>query len=119
MSRAPVVLRQPGGNEVASNPTELLSRRRFLECSASGAVTLGLLGSVAEANEFRADVAYNRMNKVASHYQNRPNGSEYCGRCRHFQAPHACEIVTGRISPRGWCRYFSAGANSGASGMTY
>jgi len=82
---------------------------------------LSLIAVSAEAQEpLLTEVSYNRMNKVASHYQNHPNGTQHCAICRHFQPPHACEIVTGRISPHGWCRYFSAGAKgSGASGMSY
>jgi hypothetical protein len=25
------------------------------------------------------------------------------GSCKHFEAPHSCEIVVGRIEPDGWC----------------
>jgi hypothetical protein len=33
--------------------------------------------------------------------------TERCALCSHFQAPIACEIVTGKISPRGWCKRFN------------
>jgi len=44
--------------------------------------------------------------KREARYQNHPKGRERCGRCSHFVRPNACEIVEGRISPRGWCTHF-------------
>ena len=32
--------------------------------------------------------------------------AEHCGICRHFQPPHACELVAGHIVPAWWCRLF-------------
>jgi len=46
--------------------------------------------------------------KDVARYQNRPNRGQRCGRCMYFLEPDGCEIVTGRISPQGWCRYFEA-----------
>jgi hypothetical protein len=57
-------------------------------------------GPAAEAKE----------SKREARYQNHPHGRERCGRCAHFLAPNGCEIVEGRISPRGWCRHFLAKA---------
>jgi hypothetical protein len=37
-------------------------------------------------------------------YQTKPGpGGHTCSGCRFFQAPHACKIVAGTISPNGWC----------------
>lgn len=77
-----------------------LSRRTLLGQCLSGVAIVGAMTVPAHA--------LNRMSKVASRYQNRPNGDERCGRCRYFQAPGSCEIVPGHISPRGWCRWFRA-----------
>ncbi len=30
--------------------------------------------------------------------------SQRCEVCRHFNKPHGCELVAGKISPMGWCR---------------
>jgi hypothetical protein len=46
--------------------------------------------------------------KRVARYQDFPNGPQRCGRCVHFLPPGRCEIVAGRISPRGWCRFFEA-----------
>jgi len=43
-------------------------------------------------------------NKKQFHYQDKPGaGGKKCAECRFFRAPHACSIVTGTISPNGWC----------------
>ena len=52
------------------------SRRRFLQQCLAGAAIAG--ASAAPA------LALNRMNKVASRYQNHPHGDERCAGCRHF-----------------------------------
>ena len=38
------------------------------------------------------------------HYQDHPGpGGKKCSGCRFFRKPNACSIVTGKISPDGWC----------------
>lgn len=32
--------------------------------------------------------------------------SSHCGICEHFEFPHWCKKVAGRISPDAWCRLF-------------
>ncbi len=39
----------------------------------------------------------------AMKYQDKPNGTQECDNCQHFQPPNACAIVDGKISPKGWC----------------
>jgi hypothetical protein len=51
-----------------------------------------------------------RQSKKEAHYQSHPHGRERCAGCVHFAAPHGCEIVEGRVSPRGWCSNFTAKA---------
>jgi hypothetical protein len=43
-------------------------------------------------------------NKKQFHYVDHPgkNGQK-CSGCRFFKKPNACSIVTGKISPNGWC----------------
>lgn len=31
----------------------------------------------------------------------------HCGLCRHFEPPHACELVKGTIEPQMWCKLFA------------
>jgi hypothetical protein len=43
-------------------------------------------------------------NKKQFKYQDKPGpGGKKCSQCRFFKAPHGCSIVTGTISPDGWC----------------
>ncbi len=43
-------------------------------------------------------------NKKQFHYQDKPGpGGKKCAGCRFFRAPKGCSIVTGTISPDGWC----------------
>jgi len=43
-------------------------------------------------------------NKKQFHYQDKPGtGGKKCSQCRFFRAPKSCSVVTGTISPNGWC----------------
>ncbi len=43
-------------------------------------------------------------NKKQFKYQDKPGKmGQKCGACRFFKAPNACSVVTGKISPTGWC----------------
>lgn len=60
-----------------------------------------LAGAIALGASATADAA---SNKKQFHYQDKPGpGGKKCGGCRFFRAPHGCSIVTGTISPDGWC----------------
>jgi hypothetical protein len=52
------------------------------------------VGSIAQAAD----------NKKQFKYQDKPgkNGQK-CSDCRLFKPPSACQVVTGKISPKGWC----------------
>ena len=76
-----------------------LSRRTLLGRWLSSAALVAAMTIPAQA-------AINRFTKAASRYMNHPNGPERCAGCRHFQAPGSCEVVMGRISPHGWCKWF-------------
>jgi hypothetical protein len=54
-------------------------------------------------------VAQAADNKAQFKYQNKPgkNGQK-CSGCRFFKAPASCQIVTGSISPNGWCIAWAA-----------
>jgi hypothetical protein len=43
-------------------------------------------------------------NKKQFKYQNKPGkNGEKCAGCQQFIKPDKCKIVTGKISPNGWC----------------
>jgi hypothetical protein len=83
-----------------------LSRRTLLGGCLSGAALAGTM-------TVPADAAVNRFTKMASRYQNHPNGEAHCALCMHFQRPGSCEVVMGHISPGGWCKWFRPGHGGG------
>lgn len=41
-------------------------------------------------------------------YQNHPGPhGQKCSGCRFFKKPHSCSLVSGTISPNGWCRFWA------------
>ncbi|GAC1573253.1 MAG: hypothetical protein NVS3B7_04480 [Candidatus Elarobacter sp.] len=49
-------------------------------------------------------------NKKQFKYQDKPGpkGAK-CSGCSLFKKPNACSVVTGKISPNGWCIAYAAG----------
>ena len=77
--------------------------RRMLLHGAAGALgaaaTLGL-GT-------RRSAAQIKISQAAAGYQDHPNASQSCATCGHFLQPDKCQLLSGSISPQGWCRLFS------------
>jgi hypothetical protein len=40
-------------------------------------------------------------------YQPTPKGASRCDNCVQWQAPSACKVVSGNISPKGWCSIYA------------
>jgi hypothetical protein len=80
-----------------------LSRRLLMQKIAAASCGIVLLETIA--NSAAAQVQA-KTSPQAAGYQNTPSGGNQCGNCQQFQAPAACRIVSGRISPQGWCRLF-------------
>ena len=74
------------------------SRRRVL---GIGLTTLagGILASAAA----RAQDADSKVEQSVVQYQNAPKDGQKCSGCANFVAPNACKVVSGNISPEGWC----------------
>ena len=81
----------------------MLSRRRFLRHTAIGSLSAAL-ASLA------APVSAQQLAQAQVAYQDQPNEKKRCELCIHFMKPNGCKLVTGPISPQGWCRLFSANA---------
>ena len=62
------------------------------------AVVAGTVGAVATARAQDQKIAQELVQ-----YQNQPKEGAKCAGCAQFQAPNACAIVAGNISPNGWC----------------
>ncbi|HEY5339442.1 MAG TPA: high-potential iron-sulfur protein [Candidatus Aquilonibacter sp.] len=60
-----------------------------------------LAGAIAFGASATADAA---DNKKQFKYQDKPGtGGKKCSQCRFVKPPHGCSVVTGTISPNGWC----------------
>jgi hypothetical protein len=76
------------------------SRRRIL-ISLFGSAPIAAL-SVGAAG------AGPKVAQSAAHYQQTPKEGEACAGCYAFLAPNHCELLSGEISPSGWCRLWKA-----------
>jgi hypothetical protein len=47
-----------------------------------------------------------RVSQAEAQYQNTPKGMFSCATCTFFIKPRSCKVVTGDISPNGWCKLF-------------
>ena len=72
-------------------------RRDLLRAALSGAVAVA--ASVPAA-------ARQKMSQAAAQYQQQPKGGFSCAACALFRPPHSCVVVSGAISPHGWCKFF-------------
>ena len=76
-----------------------ISRRALLRGTAIAAGGAAMLAGSALPAEAK-------MPKKVSHYRDTPKGKAQCSNCQHFEPPHSCGIVAGKISPHGWCRFY-------------
>jgi len=74
------------------------SRRRVL----AGGVAALAAGTVA-----RPAMAQTKLQPAAVQYQETPKDGQKCDNCVNWVAPNACKIVSGNISPNGWCIAFA------------
>lgn len=81
-----------------------LSRRGLLRVAVlgSGALLAATLSSPAEAA--------GKVPQKAVSYRAAPNGKARCVNCIYWQAPAACKLVAGVISPNGWCSIYAPAA---------
>jgi hypothetical protein len=78
-------------------------RRDFLNIAAVGGgalVAAGLSGS--------ASAAPKKFSQQQAHYQPIPKSGQRCQNCALWQAPTACQVVDGQVSPAGWCILYQA-----------
>ena len=47
-----------------------------------------------------------KVSQELAKYQATPKDKQRCDGCASFQAPNACKVVEGDISPSGWCQLF-------------
>ena len=82
-----------------------LSRRGFLRRAAlvagAGALAGGAVVGPAAAQS-------SKVTQAMAKYQPTPKNGQRCSGCSQFQAPAACKIVAGKVSPAGWCLLWAA-----------
>ncbi|HYX47075.1 MAG TPA: high-potential iron-sulfur protein [Sphingomicrobium sp.] len=82
-------------------------RRDFLHLTVIGggalvAVSLAASGASAEQKK--------KFSQQQAHYQPTPKSGQRCQNCALWQAPTACQVVEGQVSPAGWCILYQAKA---------
>jgi hypothetical protein len=82
--------------------SSLPSRRAVLQRAAGAASTALII--CAGPDQVGAVI---KISKAAVAYQDQPDGDKECSKCAQFQAPAACKLVDGAISPHGYCRLFA------------
>ncbi len=88
--------------------------RRILLCRGAAAVTSAL--AIGAANSRSAE-AMPLMSKQAAAYQVQPHDGKQCSACCMLvpgDPPH-CTMISGVISPHGWCKFWQAGPNDTCS----
>jgi len=84
--------------------TANFSRRRVLVLAASIGGTIGCVAiPPARASGGSSD---SQLGKQDVQYQDKPKGSQRCDLCSNFLVPSGCRVVSGGISPNGWCLLF-------------
>ena len=78
-----------------------ISRRNLLSLVIAGG------GVFIAAAMPSAAVAGSKVAQKAVKYQAAPKGKAQCDNCRQWQAPAACKLVDGVISPSGWCSIYA------------
>jgi hypothetical protein len=89
------------------NRSGSMTRREAL----SGLIVLPALAGVLASTTAVAEAS---GSKAQFKYQDHPNGSHQCSGCKWFHpgktasAMGTCTVVSGAISPRGWCIAYAA-----------
>ena len=75
------------------------SRREILE-KTPACLALAMLTLAAVPREA---LAQQKVAKSMVQYQDSPKGGHQCAGCSNFVGPTSCKVVSGNISPHGWC----------------
>jgi hypothetical protein len=69
-------------------------------------LAIAALCGLSAALPARAEEQPEKMSPIAAAYQGTPKGMFSCAVCTFFIRPRGCKVVTGDISPIGWCKLF-------------
>jgi hypothetical protein len=64
------------------------------------------LGGITAALPARAEEPSAKLSQIAAAYQTTAKGLFSCAVCTFFIGPRSCQVVSGDISPSGWCKLF-------------
>jgi hypothetical protein len=67
---------------------------------------IAALGGLWAALPARAEEPPGKRSQIAASYQSKPRGLFSCAACTFFIHPRGCKVVSGDISPSGWCKFF-------------
>jgi hypothetical protein len=70
------------------------------------AAALGLGAVLPVRTPARAEEGPAKVSPLAAAYQGTPKGMFSCAVCTFFIRPRGCKVVSGDISPTGWCKFF-------------
>jgi hypothetical protein len=77
------------------------SRRELLTAALAG-----VSGALAGGLPARGEEQPAKISQMAAAYQGTPKDSLNCAICTFFIRPRSCKVVSGNISPTGWCKLF-------------
>ncbi len=85
------------------NDGKKLSRSEMIEKLIVAPIAIGAFAALCA----EADAAATIDQKTAA-YVPHPVGGKQCDKCIQFQPPSACKLVKGKISPKGYCKFYTA-----------
>jgi hypothetical protein len=92
-------------DEISEAPN--VSRRTVLRSAAlmvgGGAIVASLGGAAAMADA-------TKMSQSAAGYRPIPMGKARCDNCVQWVGPTVCKVVSGQLSPQGWCSLYGVKA---------
>lgn len=85
------------------NDDKALSRSEMIGKLIAAPIAIGAFASLCA----EADAAATMDQKTAG-YVSHPVGGKQCSGCVQFVSPSSCKLVKGKISPKGWCKFYAA-----------
>jgi hypothetical protein len=86
-------------------------KRNFRSVSRRGCLNIAAVGGTVLVSAGMADTAFaapKKFSQQQAHYQPIPKSGQRCQACALWQAPTACQVVDGQVSPAGWCILYQA-----------
>ena len=81
---------------------QTIARRQLVALAGAGLLMLRARAP-AQAQQQQA-----KLSKPEAEYQDTPKNDQQCSECTKFQPPKGCSVVSGDISPKGWCKLYEA-----------